>query len=356
MRRGVVIALVAGLAGIAAAQPGGSADPSATGSGSAAGSGSASGPKVIQLPDDLAAPEVNASASPTAMKLGDRFTVFVTAAYGDGVEVNLREPVDLGSGFEIRKKLSEDRMRADGKHVREWQLDVVAWELGELRLPPIAVTFTVNGRAAQVETNLISIRVDGVLGDVVDDPKAMRDAHPPAALTSRDWFWLWIGAGAVTVVVVVIGVMLARRSRRRRTRRLTGGAVAAPRRIDMTSERALERLLAIEAAGVLARDEDRKGGYADMVDVIRDYVGARYRVAAVEQTSSELVRRLRRVAPADELAMIEGWLERCDLVKYGGHRASAGDAQQVLDDARALVVTTSQLREAAQARSTQEAA
>jgi len=354
MRRGVVIALVAAFVGVAAAQPGGSgggsADPSA------AGSGSATGPKVIQLPDDLAAPEVNASASPTAMKLGDRFTVFVTAAYGDGVEVNLREPVDLGSGFEIRKKLSEDRMRADGKHVREWQLDVVAWELGELRLPPIAVTFTVNGRVGQVQTNLITIRVDGVLGDVVDDPKAMRDAHPPTALTSRDWFWLWIGAGGATAVVVLIGVVLARRSRRRRARRLTGAAVAAPRRIDMTSERALERLLAIEVAGVLGRDLDRKGGYAEMVDVIRDYVGARYRVAAVEQTSSELVRRLRRVAPADELAMIEGWLERCDLVKYGGHRASAGDAQQVLDDARALVVTTSQLREAAQARSTKEAA
>ena len=46
-----------------------------------------------------------------------------------------------------------------------------------------------------------------------------------------------------------------------RVRTLIGdaGAVdAAPRRIDMTSERALERLLAIEQSGVLDRDDERK--------------------------------------------------------------------------------------------------
>ena len=45
----------------------------------------------------------------------------------------------------------------------------------------------------------------------------------------------------------------------------------------MTSERALERLLAIEQSGVLARDRERKTGYADMALVIRDYLGARFR-------------------------------------------------------------------------------
>ena len=66
----------------------------------------------------------------------------------------------------------------------------------------------------------------------------------------------------------------------------------------MTSERALERLLAIERSGVLDRDDDRKGGYAEMVEVIREYLGARYRVATLDLTTRELLRRLERVAPA----------------------------------------------------------
>ena len=48
---------------------------SGTGSGSAAGSGSSAGPTIIQLPTDVSAPEVNASAFPTAVRLVAMFLV-----------------------------------------------------------------------------------------------------------------------------------------------------------------------------------------------------------------------------------------------------------------------------------------
>ncbi len=312
-----------------------------SGVGSNVGSGSG-GPTIIQLPPDVSAPEVSAAASPTEVRLGARFTLFVTAVYGDGVEVNLREPVELGGAFEVRRRVSEDHARADGRHVREWQLDVYAWELGELQVPPIAVTFTVGGKAAQVATNAVPVRVTGVLGEV-DDPKLMRDSAPPVALQSRDWFWIWVSAGVGAALVTLVLAFWLRRRRRRRVVRLVAATaipvVHAPR-IDMTSERALERLLAIERSGVLDRDADRKTGYAEMVDVIRDYLGARYRVATLDLTTSELMRALAKVAPDDERARIEAWLERCDLVKYGGFRATAEDAASVLVGARALVIAT----------------
>ncbi|HVK87653.1 MAG TPA: BatD family protein, partial [Kofleriaceae bacterium] len=327
-------------------------DVNGPGSNGASGSGA---PVVIQLPTDVMAPQVNASAYPTAVRLGGRFTLIITATFGDGVVVNLREPVDLGSAFEVRRKVSEDKRHSDGKTTREWQLDVTAWELGDLRIDPITVTYTVGGRAGQVETNAVRLRVDGVLGDVVDDPKAMRGLQPPTRLVSRDLFWLWVAAIAGTVVIGVIAFVMIQRRRRRRRVRLTGGFVAVPRRIDMTGERALEALLAIKASGALDDEPRRKDGYAEMVEVIRDYLGARYRISSHELTSSELLRRLARAAPAEELDLIETWLGRCDLVKYGGVRPTAAEANGVLDDARALIVTTTQLREAA-AASTKEAA
>ncbi len=175
----------------------------------------------------------------------------------------------------------------------------------------------------------------------------MREMQPPTELASRDWFWLWVAAGTGGALGLVLAVLWMRSRRRKHTIRLTGGVIAAPRRIDMTGERALEALLGIEASGALGRDDDRRAGYASMVDVIRDYLGARYRVATRDLTSSELMRRLRKVAPDEELELIESWLDRCDVVKYGGLHASAPEAQAVLDDARALVVTTTQLQEAA---------
>jgi hypothetical protein len=126
-------------------------------------------------------------------------------------------------------------------------------------------------------------------------------------------------------------------------RTLIGSLVVStptPRRLDMTTSRALERLLEIEGSGVLDRDADRKRGYAEMVDVIREYTGARYRVATLDQTTAEVLKTLQKVAPEDERARIASWLERCDIVKYGGLRATSDDARGVLDSARALVMIT----------------
>jgi hypothetical protein len=200
------------------------------------------------------------------------------------------------------------------------------------------VTFTFGGKAGQVETNAVPIKVEGQLGDVVDDPKAMRDFAPPTELSSRDWFWVWIGAAIGAVVGGSIALVLWRRSRRR-TLDLTGGTLPAGR-LDTPGERALARLLKIERSGVLERDGERKAGYNGMVDVIREYVGARYRVATRDLTTMELMRKLAGLAPTAERSAVEAWLERCDVVKYGGLRPGAADANAVLAEARALVVST----------------
>lgn len=334
-RAAVVVAAVAMAAPIGQAR---------AGSGSAEADGPAGSGQVIQLPLDARAPDVRAAASPTVASLGAHFTLYVTATFGAGVEVNLREPVDLGPAFEVRRRVSEDRPSGDGRTTREWQIDVMPWELGDLQIAPIAVTFTVFGRAGQVQTNAVPMRIAGELGDIVDDPDAMRGLASPAALATRDWFWIWCATAAGLVVGSVIAWLWLGRRRGRRAMRLVGGAIARPRRIDLTGERALERLLAIEQACVLERDADRKAGYADMVDVIREYLGARYRIAIHDLTSSELVRRLDRIAPHDEVGRVAAWLDGCDLVKYGGRRATPAEAGQVLEAARALIVTTPQPR------------
>lgn len=342
MKRAIASVLLAlfVLAGTASAQD----------AGVGSGSGSAAAPVII-IPPDVTPPDVSAAASPSIVRLGDRFTLFVIAVYAPGGDVNLREPVDLGGAFEVAKKhVVADKVRPDGKREREWQLEVYAWDVGDLRIPPIAVTFTSQGKAGQVITNIVPVKVTGVLGDVVDDPKLVRGNTPPVTLTSRDWFWLWLGGGIGVALAALAAVLYIRARRRRRVRTLIGGLAPGdptPRRIDMTSERALGQLLAIERSGVLDRDADRKQGYAEMVDVIREYLGARYRVATFDLTSAELVRSLAKVAPADERVLVESWLERCDLVKYGGFRATAVDARGVLESARRLIVATTAAEAAA---------
>ncbi len=335
MKRAIVIAMLV-LAAVASGQP----------AGSGSGSGSAI---IIQL--DPNAPEVSAVASPSELKLGGRFTLFITAAMDSGQEVNLREPVDLGGAFEVGKRVSEDRVRSDGKRVREWQLEVRAWELGDLRIPAIAVTFTVLGKAGQVETNTVPVHVTGVLGDS-DDPKLMRENAPPLELHQKSFLarvveWLEDPLHLGIVIGVLVGAWAGwrfRKMRRRRVTRLVGGlapmANAPRRKLDMTSERALERLLAIEQSGALAQDARRHAGYAEMTEVIRDYLGARYSVMTGEMTSRELLAALTAKLDDSARAMVERWLGRADVVKYGNFPASRDEAYETLAGARAVVVAT----------------
>jgi hypothetical protein len=315
--------------------------PAWSDSGARGGSGSNQGhDKLIPVPVDSAAPDVRAAASPTVVRLGAHFTLYVTATFGAGVEVNLREPVELGPAFEVRRRLSEDLRTADGRTTREWQIDVMPWELGELPIAPIAVTFTAFGRAGQVQTNAVPMKIIGDLGDLVDDPKAMRGLALPTALWTRDWFWIGVATAGCALVGVLSAVVWLYRRRRRRTIALVGGVALRAPRVDMTGERALERLLAIERSCVLERDRDRKTGYTAMVEVIREYLGARYRIAVHDLTSSELLRRLDELARAGELAPVRDWFDATDLVKYGGQHATPAEAGKALDDARALIVTT----------------
>jgi len=328
----------------------GSASGAGPGSGSASGSGISGSGSAVIIQLDPEAPAVNAVAAPTELKLGGRFTLFVNAVMEPGVTVNLREPMDLGGAIEIGKRVSEDRIQQDGKHVREWQIECRVWELGDVTIPPVAVTFTLNGKAGQVETNTVPLHVTGVLGDS-DDPKLMRESAAPLILHEKsllakilDWF------ADTTHLAIVIGALVGawvgwrfRKLRRRRVTRLVGGLVpmaAQRRRIDMTSERALERLLAIEQAGTLAQDAQRRSGYAEMTDIIRDYLGARYRVMTTEMTTAELLRALAGKLDDIHRALVERWLGSVDLVKYGNFPATRDEAYEALEGARSLVITT----------------
>jgi hypothetical protein len=303
----------------------------------AAQTGSGSG-ALVQVPLEAGTPEVSAAASPAVVRLGATFTLFVTVTFDPGVEVNLREPVDLGPAFEVRRRDSVDRAGVGTKRVRDYQLEVIAWEVGDLQLPPIAVTFTLGGHAGQTATNAVPIRVDSVLGAVVDDPHMRGDA-PPALLTARDWFWAYVSAAAAIGITALVALLVWMR-RRAHTVQLTGGRTLPSRKLDTPGQRALARLLEIERSGVLdGTAPTRKAGYAAMVDVIRDYIGARYRVVTRDLTTSELLRALAQT-PAAERTQIEAWLERCDVVKYGGLRTTSAEARAVLGDARAVVIAT----------------
>jgi len=301
--------------------------------GPAAATADDAGPTIVDAPFTLGAPEATARVSPGEVRLGERFTLLVTAVYGGDVRVNLPEPLSLGPAFEVRRSVVADRRRDDGRRVREWQIEVIAWELGDLAVPPVPVTFTSSGRAAAVDTDAVPLRVVAVLGDA--DAKVLRGLAPPIEVLRRDWTLAAIAAGLVAVGA--LGLALWRRRRRSRGQR--PAARARRRALGGAAADALGLLDELEASGLL--DRDRKAAFVAMSDVMREYLGRRYGFSASDQTTGDLERRLDGVGlPATTRSHATRWLVACDRVKFANHHAAADEARAALAAARALVTAT----------------
>ncbi len=337
-RHAVTAAVIAALAaGPTWAQP---ADPTGPSDGGVAPAPDA-GPLVVDGPEllGIARPVASAAAAPSRVRLGDTFTLFIDVVFDDQVTVNLAATLDLGDAFDEVKRTSTDQQRSDGTRKRSYQIQLRAWELGELRLPPFQVAYTVGGQRSWVVTNPVPIEVTGQLGDV-DDKTAMLDDTPPVSLARRDWRWVMVAIAAVLVIAIAL---IARRLRRRRPlapaliRAPTAGGRSARVRLGGPAERALAALDQLDRAGTLTREP--RVGYDEMVTIMRTFVGEQFGVATLDRTSHELLVALGRTSifrPA--LTAAGHWFGRCDLVKYAAQRPDAAGSGEDLASARAVIV------------------
>ncbi|HLE01017.1 MAG TPA: hypothetical protein VJB59_12190 [Bdellovibrionota bacterium] len=184
-------------------------------------------------------------------------------------------------------------------------------------------------------TNPFSIQVGSAIRP--DDPKPQEPApmRPPVGLAFPWWVLLIAG--------VLFGVLLAaffyafHRWRKR-------GRVVAPKPVEPPKP---EDVVALAALAELEKRNLMKGGqykahYFGLSEIIKTYVGSRYRFDAIESTTTEILRCLenRETLGDSTLDRLESLLTRLDFVKFTDHVPNGGDGIQVLEDARHLVLTT----------------
>lgn len=315
-------------------------------------------------PHDLyTAPTVSAAASPSEVQLGARVVLVVTAVYDDGVTVNLPQPLDLGGAFEERpgKRISTDSVRADGKKVREWQVELYAWDLGDQEIPPVQVTYVAAGTAAAVQTNPVPVKVVGQLGDMVDTAQP-RDLAPPVPLWRRTWLWVLIGSGILLAIIAAIVTIVIVRRRRRRPVRVTApisvrlsGVFRRPR-LGGPAEEALARLEAIDSSGMLERD--RKVAYTEMIDVIQVFLGRQLGHDTEDMTGGELRDWVSSTSKLGDPQRGDAarWLDEAELVKFGGLAATVDEGRAHIAAARDVVISIAAPAHASQSMSVEEVA
>jgi hypothetical protein len=74
-------------------------------------------------------------------------------------------------------------------------------------------------------------------------------------------------------------------------------------------------------------------------DILRRYVTEQYQLPVTRQTSVEFLAALAKTSPfsEDEKALLEDFLNRCDLIKFARYDATTEDSRLLLEEATRFV-------------------
>jgi hypothetical protein len=283
-------------------------------------------PAAVVAPVPSDAPTVTARVDKAEGRVGDALHLSITAVGLATTPVILPENIELSPFSELERRL-EERALGDGKMRREFVLTIAAYQPGSLEIPAVEVTyFGKGGQVLTARTQPIPVTITSLIANE-PEPKLKENAGPVPVI-QRDYLYAYV-AGALAAAG--LGAALALLIRRRLRARAAHRPAPTPR---PAHEVALERLDRLGAR--LAGSDNLRPLIFELSEIIREYLGARFAFDSLELTTEELVFRLRRRVPTQEmrgfvLGEVEGWLAGCDLVKFAKVSPSMAEARGALE-------------------------
>lgn len=261
------------------------------------------------------------TVAPDTVRVGDpfRFTIGVRAPRGATIEF----PANTDSAATVQSldKVAV-RTSADTAVVEQYaDYRVAAWDVGmqPIRLPDVLVHL--NGA-----TRRIPIADSVFVRSVLPADSAQRVPKPPRPLVEEQFIPWWVWA-IIAAAVAIIGLLIWWWIRRRRRPK--------PEIVVDPFEAAEAEFARIEALGLLDAGE-RARHVTLMVEVLRDYLAARYAHASLSLTSTELSRALRGLPPVPQERLTR-LLTEADLIKFARRAVSTERARELGREARAIV-------------------
>lgn len=198
---------------------------------------------------------------------------------------------------------------------------VAAWDVDtqSVKLANAVVTWNGLDRRIPLEEVVIFVR------SVLPADSALRAPKPPRPIWEARPFPWWLLAALLAAVAIALGIWWWLRRRRR----------PQPAIVVDPYLRAQRELRRIDAMGLIDAGE-RTRFVALVIEVLRDYLAARYPEASLALTSRELVVALRKQAavPTEQLSRV---LHEADLAKFAAWSLSEERARNLSREVRAVI-------------------
>ena len=259
--------------------------------------------------------------SKDSVTVGEPFDIRVRVRAPADAEIRFRENPDTAGTVQARDprtiEVTDTVQALDETAVYH----VAAWDVGRqpVRIDDVVVSW--NGEERHVPITGVDVFVRSVL----PADSALRVPKPPRPIWETRPFPWWLLALLLAAIAAALGIWWWMRKRRR---------PPAPIVID-PYVRAIRELNRIEAMGLVDAGE-RTRYVALVVEVLRDYLAARFPDASLALTSRELVAAMRR-HPSVQLEQLSRVLHEVDLAKFAGWTLAEDRARHIGRDVRAMI-------------------
>jgi Domain of unknown function (DUF4381) len=258
---------------------------------------------------------------PDTVRIGDPFVVQIGIRAPTGATIAFPPPPDSTSTVQGLDPVRLETRPDSGGLVQWGYYRVAAWDVGEQSIPLGDVVVTFGGRTRRVTISGRKVFVASVL----PPDSAQRVPKPPRPIyefATTPW-WLWLAIAIAALLLTLLWWWWRKRKRKR---------LAIP--VD-PFEQAEREFARVEGLGLVEAGE--RGRYVALtVEVLRDYLAARYTTAPLALTSTELLTTLRgeRAVPNDRLMRV---LNEADLIKFAQRPVTAERARELGREAREIV-------------------
>lgn len=166
------------------------------------------------------------------------------------------------------------------------------------------------------------------------DGQSLRDIKPPMEVSQSLLPYFIGGIVILSFVVILVWYYI------RKYRQVQPVPVTEVDDVPLAHEVAYEKLAAIEATDWLTRG-DMETYHTQVAYVLREYIRARYRIPALELTTTALLHAmLRAQIDTPYIERVQQLLTNCDMVKFATYQPELVEASARVADARWIVDET----------------
>jgi hypothetical protein len=285
--------------------------------------------------------EVHVEVEPVKATVGDRLAVRVVVVLPPATRL---DPPQLGPAlgpFSVIEGSWNGPEEHAGGQRWTWAGDVVAFRPGGIELPAVRVVVEDESGTQHIATSLpVSIEILSVLDPAEPEGAGteIADLKPPAEVPPD--FRALVTAAGILALLLLCATLLWWLHRRYAAR-----LAAVPAPDDPFHRTPPHEWVYAELQKLLGRRLAEQGQealfFTELARILKRYLGGRFRVELMEQTTTEVPDRLRQAgAPTEAIDALRHLLGRCDMVKFAKGLPRPDDCRAAIEEAYQIVDAT----------------